>query len=112
SMSVKAGQQTLFDQAKERAKYLVEALPDQTRFAVISNDRDGTGQVLSGKEALREISGLEEYSKPADIQSLLGKLHLMRPDQDFMKVYLFSDFQETSFLSEGLLKTGSETSFF
>lgn len=112
SMLVKSGQQTLFDRAKEKARYLVEALPEESRFAVLTNDRGGPDRQVSGKEALAEIDRLEAGGRTADIQDLLGKLQLRKSGQHKLRVYLFSDFQERSFLREGMLSADATTTFF
>lgn len=113
SMGVKAGQQSLFDQAREKARYLVAAFPEQTRFVLLTNAAEGAAAVLSREEALRKIDEAALRGRSADLQSLLGKLHLMAADKGRINVYLFSDFQEGSFLQDaGLLKTWEELTFF
>lgn len=87
----------LFEKAKQRAREIVEAYPEEDRFQVLTNDFEGRQQRLLGKdEALAIIDDIELSPATRMTSAVLTRQErvLIDGNVDNKIAYLISDFQK------------------
>lgn len=108
SMQTKHGNQTLFDWSRQSAQQLIQGLPPTTRFKVWDNTRSGLStQSVNRDEALQRAASLATVPFFRSGDELFSKA---LQDMDFKEeqsIYLFSDFQKSTFGELSQLKLDS-----
>lgn len=102
SMSAKKGQETLWQQAVKEAKNLINRSGKDARFIILTNDKMRASSPMNAELAIQE---LENQELTARVNSLADLFHSLKSAQSIetnahWEVYIFSDFQKSSFLKE------------
>lgn len=102
SMSAKKGQETLWQQAVKEAKNLINRSGKDARFIILTNDKMRASSPINGELAIQELENQELTGQVAGMADLF---HSLKSAQSIetnaqWEVYIFSDFQKSSFLKE------------
>lgn len=99
SMEGVSSRGTLLDEALEKAKYIAEAYAEDDRYMLITNDFNPKHQQFFTKEEIkREIEGVKISSATRTMNVVMdyALLYLLRQATENKKIYLISDFQQTT----------------
>jgi len=100
SMTAKKDMESLLQKAKNRARQLINASNRNARFLILSNDKMAATRPLTAPAALDMIRAIKPTAQIVDINRILGSIAAAQENDpnELWRVYLFSDFQKTTFL--------------
>ncbi len=96
SMSLRKGQISLLQTAKEKAIKLVENAPADARFIILDNSNKNAQRPIPKNEAITAIKEIKPIANATNIEQILAKLS---DHNEKLDIYFFSDLQKTSFLN-------------
>lgn len=99
SMESVSSRGTLLDEAIEKASYIVEAFAEEDRYMLVTNDFSPRNQQFFTKEEMKkEIKEVKISASTRNLPMVMEyALHfLSRQASDNKKIYLISDFQQTT----------------
>jgi len=101
SMLAKKGQESLLQQAKNQAIQFIESGSKEGRFLVWSNAKMSSMRPLEKTIAIQEVTEIKPSPIVVDANRILGNLLATQENEpnENWSVYLFSDFQKSTFLT-------------
>lgn len=113
SMLAKNGQETLLQQEKNKAIQLIESSDKDARFLIWNNDKMMAMQALDKKLAKEEVTSIKPSSFVVDVNKIVINLLASQENEpnELWSVYLFSDFQKSTFLAKNHLQEIKNTQF-
>lgn len=114
SMLARSGQETLLQQAKKKAKSLIKESGKETRFLILQNDKMSAMRPINGEAALKEIDEITASSNVVEAGRLLNSLQNAQENEkkEQWSVYVFSDFQKSSFYLDKKPNQLEQTEFY
>lgn len=98
SMSGLSQEVSLLELARNKAREIVKAFPDQARIQVITNERSaGQYRFLSPDQALSEIDAIEITPQQSTLADVLSFSRQSENYEDNTRYFFLSDFQENAF---------------
>lgn len=111
SMSAQSEGNTLLSLAKNQALSLINASPAETHFKVLSNNRLYSGLSMDKEEAQQAVNGIHYSSRQVsfeELKNILAEGAEASENTGKPPVYIFSDFQETTWLHPAQIKDSLE----
>lgn len=114
SMNTIGEEGTYFDEAKQKAREILNAYPPDTKIQILSNDFEGKQQHLGTKEqALDIIDDLGITSSIRVLSNVISRQKLaLSADEAEPVVYLISDFQKTIADLDNIERDSSLSTYF
>lgn len=103
SMTLGSGQEKLLQQARNRARALVTAAGNESRFLLLSNDKLAATRPMLRNEALQALEAIKPVSKSASLKQVMGSITAAQGNEknERWDAYLFTDLQQSSFAGTG-----------
>jgi len=102
SMTMADGQENLLQQARRRAKQLMEASGNNARFVLVTNDRRAAGRPMLRNEALQALQDIKPVAQSMSLAQLMNQVNagMLNEKQEHWNLYCFTDLQKSTFLKE------------
>lgn len=103
SMTLGEGQEKLLQQARNKARQLIQAAGNERRFLLLSNDKLAATRPMLRNEALQALDGIVPVSKNASLKQVAGSISAAQGNESNERwdVYLFTDLQRSTFAAGG-----------
>lgn len=103
SMTLGSGQENLLQQARNRARQLIGAAGNDSRFLLLSNGQLAATRPMLRNEALQALDGIKPVSKNVSLKQIMGSITAAQGNEknERWDVYLFSDLQQSTFAASG-----------
>ncbi len=103
SMTLGEGQEKLLQQARNKARQLILAAGNDSRFLLLSNDKLAATRPMLHNEALQALDAIVPVSKNASLKQVAGSITAAQGNEhnERWDVYLFTDLQRSTFGATG-----------
>ncbi len=103
SMTLGEGQEKLLQQARNKARQLILAAGNDSRFLLLSNDKLAATRPMLRNEALQALDAIVPVSKNASLKQVAGSITAAQGNEhnERWDVYLFTDLQRSTFGATG-----------
>jgi hypothetical protein len=98
SMSVSDGQESLLQQALNKAKGFIEQSGIDGRFIVLTNEKMAASRLLNKQEALEQLNNVATTAKAVSLSQIANSIAAAKQNEadESWNVYVFSDFQSSN----------------
>ena len=99
SMTIGDGQESLLQQAKNKARQLIAASDDRARFLLLSNDKLSATRPMLRSEALEAIQSLKPVARTVNLKQVMNGIMAAQANErkEQWNIYIFSDLQLNAF---------------
>lgn len=111
SMESKIETITLLDNAKQKAKEIVNEYPDNMLFKVFSNNSPINPPILNNTDANIAIDNIDISFKSKSASNIFNEIALSNEDKESVN-YFISDFQKSSFNYKEITSTNKQFTYF
>jgi len=103
SMTMGAGQESLLQQARNKARQLVTASGKEARFLVLTNDRLSATRPMMREEALQALADIRPAAKSISLKQLMSAVTTAQENEKSERwdLYLFTDLQQSTLAGKG-----------
>ncbi len=90
SMTIGSGQEHLLQQARNKARQLIGAAGNGSRFLLLSNDKLAATRPMPGNEALQALDGIKPVSKNVSLKQVMGSISAAQSNEKMnVGMYIF-----------------------
>jgi hypothetical protein len=102
SMTIADGQEHLLQKAKNKARQLINASGNESRFLLLTNDKISAMRPMLRSEALKALSEIKPVAIPGSLRRLMASLNAAQNNEkkERWDVYCFTDLQQSTFLKD------------
>lgn len=103
SMTIGEGQESLLQQARNKAKQLILASGEEARFLLLSNDKLSATRPMLRSEALQALADLKPVARTITLKQVMNSIAAAQANErkEQWNIYLFSDLQQNAFSGTG-----------
>ncbi len=103
SMTIGDGQESLLQQAKNKARQLIAASDERARYILLSNDKLSATRPMLRSEALQALAAVKPVARIATLKQVMNSIAAAQTNERKEKwnIYLFSDLQQSAFPDVG-----------
>lgn len=96
SMTIGEGQENLLQQARNKAKQLIAASGQQSRFLLLTNDKLSATRPMLRNEALQALADIRPVARSVSLKQVVSAVSAAQENEknEQWNVYLFSDLQQ------------------
>jgi hypothetical protein len=115
SMTTADGQENLLQKAKNKARQLINASGNDSRFLLLTNDKISAMRPMLRTEALKALSEIKPVAVSGSLRRLMASLNAAQNNEkkERWDVYCFTDLQQSTFLKDkSKIAVPAQTNFY